>query len=140
MVYRFSQKSEERLKTLHPDMARVVRRALGFQVMDFTVLETLRDHARQELMVKNGASKTMDSRHLANRNGLAEAADLLPYPYNVNGIDVWQDKQRFAVLAGLMYAAAAIENVEIRWGGDWDFDGNNADSTFHDMPHFELRR
>lgn len=114
MVYRFSQKSEERLKTLHPDMARVVRRALGFQVMDFTVLETLRDHARQELMVKNGASKTMDSRHLANRNGLAEAADLLPYPYNVNGIDVWQDKQRFAVLAGLMYAAAAIENVEIR--------------------------
>ena len=42
MVYRFSQKSEERLKTLHPDMARVVRRALSFQVMDFTVLET--DH------------------------------------------------------------------------------------------------
>lgn len=140
MVYRFSQKSEERLKTLHPDMARVVRRALGFQVMDFTVLETLRDHARQEIMVKNGASKTMDSRHLANQSGLAEAAYLLPYPYNVNGIDVWQDKQRFAVLAGLMYAAAAIENVAIRWGGDWDFDGNNADSTFHDMPHFELRR
>jgi peptidoglycan L-alanyl-D-glutamate endopeptidase CwlK len=140
MVYRFSQKSEERLKTLHPDMARVVRRALGFQVMDFTVLETLRDHARQELMVKNGASKTMDSRHLANDSGLAEATDLLPYPYKVNGIDVWQDKQRFAVLAGLMYAAAAIENVPIRWGGDWDFDGNNADSTFHDMPHFEIRR
>ena len=140
MVYRFSQKSEDRLQTLHPDMRRVVRRALSFQVMDFTVLETLRDEARQEIMVKNGASKTMDSRHLANEDGLAEAADLLPYPYNVNGVDVWQDKQRFAVLAGLMYAAAALENVPIRWGGDWDFDGNNADSAFHDMPHFELKR
>ncbi len=140
MVYRFSQKSEERLKTLHPDMARVVRRALSFQVMDFTVLETLRDQARQELMVKTGASTTLNSRHLANAGGLAEAVDLLPYPYNVNGIDVWQDKQRFAVLAGLMYAAGVIENVSIRWGGDWDFDGNNADSTFHDMPHFEIRR
>lgn len=140
MVYRFAEKSEDRLKTLHPAMVRVVRRALSFQVMDFTVLETLRDQARQELMVKNGASKTMDSRHLTNADGLAEAVDLLPYPYNVNGIDVWQDKQRFAVLAGLMYAAAALENVPIRWGGDWDFDGNNADSTFHDMPHFELRR
>lgn len=140
MVYRFSQKSEERLKDLHPDMARVVRRALGFQVMDFTVLETLRDQARQELLVKTGASKTMNSRHLANANGLAEAVDLLPYPYNVNGIDVWADKQRFSVLAGLMYAAASLENVQIRWGGDWDFDGNNADSTFHDMPHFESWR
>lgn len=140
MVYRFSEKSEDRLKTLHPAMARVVRRALSFQVMDFTVLETLRDQARQELMVKNGASKTIDSHHLPNADGLAEAVDLLPYPYIVNGVDVWQDKQRFAVLAGLMYAAAALENVPIRWGGDWDFDGNNADSTFHDMPHFELRR
>lgn len=140
MVYRFSQKSEDRLAHLHLDMKRVVRRALNFQVMDFTVLETLRDQERQALMVKTGASKTMDSRHLANADGLSEAVDLLPYPYNVNGVDVWDDKQRFAVLAGLMYAAAALENVPIRWGGDWDFDGNNADSTFHDMPHFELKR
>jgi len=140
MTYKFSEKSEDRLKQLAPDMARVVRRALSFQVMDFTVLETLRDEQRQQSLLDAGASQTSDSHHLENEDGLAEAVDLLPYPYNVNGVDVWQDKQRFAVLAGLMYAAAAIENVKIRWGGDWDFDGNNADSKFHDMPHFELRR
>jgi len=140
MTYKFSQKSEDRLKKLHPDLVRVVRRALSLQVMDFTVLETLRDEDRQQELIKAGTSQTSDSRHLANDDGQAEAADLLPYPYNVNGVDVWQDKQRFAVLAGLMYAAAAIEGVSIRWGGDWDFDGNNADSRFHDMPHFELRR
>ncbi len=140
MTYKFSQKSEERLKKLDPILVRVVRRALSFQVMDFTVLETLRDEDRQQQLIKADTSQTSDSRHLANGNGLAEAADLLPYPYNVNGVDVWQDRQRFAVLAGLMYAAAAIEGVPIRWGGDWDFDGNNADSKFHDMPHFELRR
>ena len=115
-------------------------RAMHVHLLQLLLLDALRDQARQELMVKNGASKTMDSHHLPNADGMAEAVDLLPYPYNVNGVDVWQDKQRFAVLAGLMYAAAALENVPIRWGGDWDFDGNNADSTFHDMPHFELRR
>lgn len=64
--------------------------------------------------------------------------DLIPYPGTVNGVNVWNDKQRFSVLAGLIMAAAAEEGVKIRWGGDWDGDGNNADSSFHDMPHFEL--
>lgn len=140
MTYKFSQKSEERLKHLVPDMVRVVRRAMSFQVMDFIVLETLRDEERQKMLIAAGSSQKADSLHLANGDGLAEAVDLLPYPYNVNGVDVWQDKQRFAVLAGLMFAAAALENVPIRWGGDWDGDGNNADSKFHDMPHFERRR
>lgn len=140
MTYKFSQASEERLKHLVPDMARVVRRAMSFQVVDFTVLETLRDEERQQMLIKAGSSQKADSLHLANDDGLAEAVDLLPYPYNVNGVDVWQDKQRFAVLAGIMFAAAALENVPIRWGGDWDGDGNNADSKFHDMPHFERRR
>lgn len=140
MTYKFSLRSEDRLKNLVPEMVMVVRRALSFQVMDFTVLETLRDEERQKMLVAAGSSQKIDSLHLANGDGLAEAVDLLPYPYNVNGIDVWQDKQRFSVLAGLMYAAASLENVPIRWGGDWDGDGNNADSKFHDMPHFELRR
>lgn len=140
MKYKFSQASEECLKHLVPDMVRVVRRAMSFQVMDFTVLETLRDEERQKMLVAAGSSQKADSLHLANDDGLAEAVDLLPYPYNVNGVDVWQDKQRFAVLAGIMFAAAALENVPIRWGGDWDGDGNNADSKFHDMPHFERRR
>jgi peptidoglycan L-alanyl-D-glutamate endopeptidase CwlK len=26
----------------------------------------------------------------------------------------------------------------ITWGGDWDRDGQTADETFHDWPHFEL--
>lgn len=140
MTYKFSQTSEERLKHLVPEMVRVVRRAMSFQVMDFTVLETLRDEERQQMLIKAGTSQKADSLHLANGDGLAEAVDLLPYPYNVNGVDVWQDKQRFSVLAGLMFAAAALENVPVRWGGDWDGDGNNADSKFHDMPHFERRR
>jgi peptidoglycan L-alanyl-D-glutamate endopeptidase CwlK len=140
MTFNFSEQSEERLKNLVPDMVRVVRRALSFGVMDFTVLETLRDEDRQKMLVAAGDSETENSRHLPNADGLAEAVDLLPYPYTLNGIDVWKDKQRFCVMAGLVYAAAAIENVPIRWGGDWDSDGNNADSTFNDLPHFELRR
>ena len=78
MTYKFSHASEERLKNLVPDMVKVARRALSFQVMDFTVLETLRDEERQKALVESGASQKSDSLHLANEDGLAEAADLLP--------------------------------------------------------------
>ena len=138
-MYAFSAKSEANLTVLDQRMVRVVRRAMSFQVMDFTVLETLRYKERQEELFKAGKSTTMNSKHLDHdHDGDGEAVDLLPYPHNVNGVDVWSDKQRFSMLAGLMFAAASIEGVKIRWGGDWDADGNNADSNFHDMPHFEL--
>ena len=58
----------------------------------------------------------------------------------VNGINVWNDNHRWCVLAGLFMAAANLEGVDIRWGGDWDGDGNNADSRFNDYPHYELAR
>jgi peptidoglycan LD-endopeptidase CwlK len=28
--------------------------------------------------------------------------------------------------------------IEIRWGGDWDGDGDLSDHKFNDLPHFEL--
>lgn len=31
-----------------------------------------------------------------------------------------------------------MADKRITWGGDWDGDGQTADETFHDWPHFEL--
>ena len=42
------------------------------------------------------------------------------------------------MIAGLMMRAAQEEGVHIRWGGDWDSDGQTLDHTFFDAPHFEM--
>lgn len=136
---RFGIRSTENLHTCHADLQKVAKRAIGYGALDFSVIEGHRSIERQRRLFAEGKTKIDGITKLGKHNQSPSLAmDLLPYPAEVNGVNVWQDRQRFCVLAGLIHAAAAEEGVKIRWGGDWDGDGNNADSTFHDLPHFEL--
>jgi hypothetical protein len=45
---------------------------------------------------------------------------------------------RFGLIAGLMHRAAQEEGVKIRWGADWNGNGQTLDHSFFDAPHFEL--
>jgi len=132
-MFSFGKKSKELLKTLNPDMVRVVNRAMSWQIMDFSILETLRLESRQRMLYLNGASKTMNSKHLKQPDGYAHAVDAAPYPID------WQDTGRFYILNGILRAAASVEGVEIRTGADWDSDGIIKDQSFHDLPHSELK-
>ena len=38
-------------------------------------------------------------------------------------------------MAGIILAAASIENVAITWGGDFDRDGSTEDQTLADLGH-----
>jgi peptidoglycan L-alanyl-D-glutamate endopeptidase CwlK len=89
--------------------------------LDFTVLEGLRTLARQKELMRNGATRTMNSRHLTGH-----AVDLAPM---LNGKVSW-DWPLYHRLAKIVKAAAAAENVPLQWGGDW--------RTFKDGPHWEL--
>ncbi|MBJ6146388.1 M15 family metallopeptidase [Hymenobacter sp. BT559] len=51
----------------------------------------------------------------------------------VDGSVRW-DNAALLLFSRLMRAA----DKRIAWGGDWDGDGQTADETFHDWPHFEL--
>lgn len=132
-MYSFGKRSKERLKTLHPDMVRVLNRAMSWQIMDFSVLETLRTDQRQRRLVSIGASKTMNSKHLKQSDGYSHAVDSAPYPID------WQDTGRFYILNGIIRAAAKVEGVDIRTGADWDSDGIIKDQSFHDLPHAEIK-
>ncbi|MEY8205401.1 MAG: M15 family metallopeptidase [Bermanella sp.] len=137
--YKFGSGSSRKLSTCHPVLAAIAARAIGYGVMDISVIEGHRSLPRQALLYRKGLTKIDGKNTLGKHNSIpALAMDLLPYPGEINGVNVWQDKQRFCVLAGLIFAAAAEEGASIRWGGDWDGDGNNADSGFTDYPHFEL--
>ena len=120
---RFSSRSLNSLQGVHPDLVRVVCRALVDGRLDFVVIEGLRSLATQKRYVAQGASRTMNSRHLY---GLA--VDVVPInPENKRAEFNWE---LYALLAPDFKAAAEKEQVAIIWGGDW--------TTFKDGPQFEL--
>lgn len=121
---KWSKRSLASLTGVHPDLRRVMERALQGSPIDFTVIEGLRTEARQRELVAKGASKTMNSRHLTGH-----AVDLLPTGPDGKGSFDWSLYHR---LAPAVKAAAKAEGVAIVWGGDW--------KTFPDGPHFELDR
>lgn len=60
------------------------------------------------------------------------AIDVIPYPYG------WDSIKQFYFMAGYVQAIADKHDIEIRWGGDWDRDGDLDDNTFMDLAHFEV--
>lgn len=118
---KYSTRSLRNLKGIHPDLRRVIDRALQHSPYDFIVIEGLRTMQRQREMVANGASQTMNSRHLTGH-----AVDLLPIGPNGPAFD-WP---LYDKLGPAVKAAADAEGVEITWGGDW--------TKFRDGPHFQL--
>ncbi len=116
-----SQRSLSRLEGVHPDLVRVVKRAAAISHIDFTVLEGLRTQADQARLMRLGATRTLNSRHLTGH-----AVDIAPM---VGGTVRW-DWPLYRQLAEIIKSAAAEEKVPVTWGGDW--------KTFKDGPHWEL--
>lgn len=121
MGFRLSARSEKRLVGVHPDLVRVVRRAIEISTVDFTVLEGVRTEARQRELVASGASKTMKSRHLSGH-----AVDLGAY---IAGRISW-DAHPYIEIKTAIVRAAEEQGTPIEWGGDW--------KTFKDLVHFQL--
>ena len=116
MKYVLSQKSLDKLQGVDERLVRVVKRAIAITNMDFTVGEGVRSLERQKVLVIQGKSQTMKSKHLV---GLAVDLWVLK-----DGVITW-DKQVYIDFAPIMKQAAKEEGVEIRWGGDFKsfFDG-----------------
>lgn len=113
------KRSTDNLNGVHPDLVRVVKRALELSEVDFTVIEGLRTKERQAELLKQGFTKTMNSRHI-----IGQAVDIVPLPVD------WNNKARFGLVAAAMKAAAAELGVKITWGGDF--------KTFVDLPHYQI--
>jgi peptidoglycan L-alanyl-D-glutamate endopeptidase CwlK len=128
MAFTLSPRSRTRLKGVHPDLVRVVERAIRITPIDFMVLEGVRTLKTQREYVARGASKTMSSRHLIQECGHACAVDLAPI---VAGKVTFKWPPFYPMAAAMKQAAAELD-IAVKWGGDW--------RTFKDGPHFELCR
>ncbi|MBU3700098.1 MAG: M15 family metallopeptidase [Candidatus Kapabacteria bacterium] len=136
------------LKGVHPDLVKVVKRAIELTTQDFTVHDGLRTIEEQREYVARGASTTLASRHLTGH-----AVDLVPY---INGKLRWEWPPIYAIAEAVRTAAVEL-NVPIRWGGAWDIDFTASTDPIDDLvsdyigrrrrqnkkafidgPHFEL--
>lgn len=121
MSFVFGARSLKRLEGVHPDLVRVMKRAIGCTTVDFAVIEGLRTLATQKKYMASGATRTMNSRHLTGH-----AVDIAPY---IDGKVRW-DWPLFHQIAPVVKKAAAELEIPITWGGDW--------RSFKDGPHWEL--
>jgi peptidoglycan L-alanyl-D-glutamate endopeptidase CwlK len=126
-MFNLSAKSLAKLEGVHPDLVKVVKRAIEITPLDFKVGEGLRTVERQRALVAAGASKTMNSRHITGH-----AVDLWALiDFDGDGdTEVRWDWPLYDKIAKAMKAAATELNIPIEWGGDW--------KTFKDGPHFQL--
>lgn len=123
MSFRLSSRSRARMKGVHPDLIAVVEAAIVLSPVDFMVTEGLRNPKRQAALVKAGASRTLNSRHITGH-----AVDVAAL---VDGQVRW-DWPLYPRIAAAFKAAATRLGVTVVWGGDWP--------RLRDGPQFELDR
>ncbi|ADL00714.1 M15 family metallopeptidase [Brevundimonas subvibrioides] len=156
MAFALGAKSLAELNGVHPDLVRVVKRAIQITAQDFGVHDGLRTEAEQRAYVKAGVSQTMNSMHRPQADGFGHAVDLVPY---INGKLRWEWPAIYPIAAAV-WQAAKDEGVPLRWGGAWidmrDIKGGTPAAmkaavdaygarqrakgrkAFTDGPHFEL--
>lgn len=129
----FSPRSKFHLDQCHDDLRRIAIEVLKY--MDIAVIEGRRDESKQREMVKNGLSQ-LDYPHSKHNLTPSAAVHFAPVPVNLS--NAHKNIARFYVMAGVVLTVAKQLNINIRWGGDWDGDGDFSDQTFDDLMHFEL--
>jgi peptidoglycan L-alanyl-D-glutamate endopeptidase CwlK len=114
---------------LHPKLKEVVDAAI--KEIDFKILDSTRGRAAQTKAFQQGNSKAKfgDSAH---NYVPAIAVDLFPAPYD------WNNRQSFINLSKVILRIGKEKGIPLRWGGDWNMDGNLSDGW--DMPHYELHK
>lgn len=147
-MFKLSQRSINNLKGTKPQLQDAVSRAIQLTEVDFVVIEGLRSITRQQELVRQGASQTMNSKHITG-----DAVDLAAW----NGTIRWEMPFYFKI-AEAVKQAAIENNVAIRWGGAWSVNDIRTYSetmehaheaylalrrsqgrrAFIDGPHFEL--
>lgn len=157
MAYNLSSRSLNNLQGVHPNLAKVVKRAIELTTQDFVVIEGVR--SREQCMINYGKGRTaaqclakgipakyanpkaakvtwlsnpFASKHCPQKDGYGHAVDICPYPVD------WSDVKKFDAIAKAMFAAAKELGVNIRWGADWDKDGKPRERGESDSPHFEI--
>lgn len=139
---KFSKRSLDALKGVHPDLVRVMHEAIKATPVDFTITDGVRTQAQQAALYRKGRTDKSSgivtqadgvvkkSNHQIKADGYGHAVDL--YPFVNGGLDFNDKGGHLRVIAAHIKATATCLGVRVEWGGDW--------KGAWDKPHFELKR
>lgn len=125
-MFKFSRKSLEKLDGVDVRLQTLANEVLKISPIDFSITCGLRTKEEQEQLVKEGKSKTLNSKHL---QGLA--------------VDIMSCKEGYSqakdifILVGLFIAVAKQLNINIRVGALWDYNSTK-DNNFIDAYHIQV--
>ena len=126
MAFEFGKKSRKRLETTEPFVQEIMHEVLSITPYDFGIPEFggRRTIEQQEQLVKQGKSKTMNSKHLKG-----EAIDICRY---MGGVEYSFERKHILPIADIVKQVAKDKGYKVKWGGDW--------LNFVDAPHFEFTK
>lgn len=132
---KFGKKSRYNLATCHPDLQRLFNEVIKH--FDCSIICGHRTEDEQNELYLQVPPVTTVQYPNSNHNSLpSKAVDAAPY---VAGRGIVWDKEQLYFFAAFVWATAIQMGIKIRLGADWDGDGDIADQTFFDRPHFELK-
>ncbi len=137
MTFALSQRSLDKLKNVHPDLVRVVKRAIEITEVDFGVLQGARTKEEQAKLYAQGRTVpgyivtwTLDSRHIGGF-----AVDLGAF---VDGVyvpgDTPEELELYDKIADAVTGAALDLKIAVKWGVV------KKDGQRTDKGHFELHK
>ena len=129
---RLGKRSKKRLEGVDSRLIDLLERVCKY--FDITVIEGKRSQERQDLLGKQGKSKTKFGKHVQGK-----AVDIAPYPID------WNARDDFHMLGGFVLGVANQMGLRVRWGGCWRYDslyeGQRTTKTnnFDDLVHIEIK-
>jgi peptidoglycan L-alanyl-D-glutamate endopeptidase CwlK len=134
--------SKKRLASCHPDLIKIVETAIKITNVDFGISEGHRSIELQQKYYQEGKS-LIDGITKKGKHNYSPSLAIDYYPW-VNGEISWSVESLsylagiFHAVAEMLFAAGEITH-KLRWGGNWDMDGEIlTDQTLDDRPHMEL--
>lgn len=127
-MFKFSKRSLNNLKGVHPLMVKLMHEAIKDAPIDFVITEGVRTVERQKELFKAGKSKCdgvkNKSKHQIKADGFGHAVDLYPLPISYTNI------KPYLILAEHIKKTANRLKISVRYGGDF--------KSLKDYPHWEL--
>lgn len=132
---KWGQRSLDVYDTLDPRLQEVMDYVLD-EVADVSLICGHRNQHDQNELYYARPQRTQVQWPNSKHNMLPSlAVDFQPYPYPARQEKLWAS---LAYVAGRAIAYAESIGVTLRWGGDWDRDGELTDQNFDDLFHLEI--
>ena len=130
----WSTSSQKVLSQLDINLQRLMT-TVRDEVADISLITGYRGREEQNQKFAEGKSKVRfpDGKH---NQSPSKAVDFQPYPLPKRKEKLWAS---LAYIAGRAIEIGKQRGMSIRWGGDWDRDGDLTDQTFDDLYHLEVK-